>query len=353
MTGYSILEIGILFTSINVLSVPLTYFIGKVFDRIAVRHGLILIDSLDGLESILYGLSYGPVAPLMLSLGLLVGKIAGLFYPLYQAAEKLIYPQDRLEEIFAWHMRLPLLSELIGFLILGYVFGVLFYAPEYFRIGFIIIGVSSVFTVLYLWRFLPRLDVDERIGEGFIFRIDREFKAILVIEALDTLASRLAPEIVLLNYMIIVLDLTFFDVMIVISSSLVAGGLLATYISERIDPKYRFKVISINYLFTVIWALIMFLNPSFMAIVIAYFIVEFGHTLAFPFYRSWLFSKIPGEKASSLLAAISSYDRMIGIVTPFIAGLLATFRPTLPYLVSLILFVATIPILLSLGRFKG
>ncbi|HHC18892.1 MAG TPA: hypothetical protein ENK81_00615 [Euryarchaeota archaeon] len=40
ITGYSILEVGIVFTLINIISVPLTYLIGKAFDRIAVRHGL-------------------------------------------------------------------------------------------------------------------------------------------------------------------------------------------------------------------------------------------------------------------------------------------------------------------------
>ncbi len=229
-------------------------------------------------------------------------------------------------------------------------FGVMFYTPEYFRVGFIVIGASSIFTILYLKKYFPKLDVKQRIGEGFKFKFDREFKAILAIEALDTLATRLAPEIVLLNYMIIVLGLTFFDVMIVMASSLIAGSVIATYISEQIDPIHRFKVISLDYILTTIWALIMFLNPNFIAIVIAYFIAEFGHTLAFPFYRSWLFSKIPREKASSLLSAISSYDRLIGIITPFLAGLLASLNPTLPYLVSLVLFIATIPILLSLHK---
>ena len=50
MTGYSILEVGIVFTLINIISVPLTYLIGKAFDRIAVRHDLILIDALDGVD---------------------------------------------------------------------------------------------------------------------------------------------------------------------------------------------------------------------------------------------------------------------------------------------------------------
>ena len=349
MTGYSILEIGLLFTVINILSVPLTYLIGKLFDRVAIRHGLILIDALDGVENVLYGLSYSFLGSLMISLGLLVGKISRIFYPLYQAAEKLLYPKDRLEEVYAWHMRLPLLSEAIGFIVLGYIFGVLFPKPEHYALGFIAIGLSSVFTVMYLVRYLPRLDVRERIGDIFTFKFDREFKAILTIEALGILALCLAPEIVLINYMMVELKMSFFQIMLVVALSTLAS-LLATHLSERIHPKHRFKVISLYFVLMTLWALIMFLIPNFYAILAANIMAEFGNTLSLPFYRSWLFSKVPSDKASSILAGISSFKRLVGLIAPFIAGLLASLYPTLPYLISLVLFLATIPILLSLER---
>ncbi len=349
MTGYSILEIGLLFTVINILSVPLTCLIGKLFDRVAIRHGLILIDALDGVGSILYGLSYSFMGPLMISLGLLVGKISRIFYPLYQATEKLLYPRDRLEEVYAWHMRLPLLSEAIGFIVLGYVFGVLFPKPMHYAIGFIAIGFSSVFTVMYLARFLPKLDARERVGDVFTFRFDREFRAILAIEALEILALCLAPEIVLINYMMITLKMSFFQVMLVVALSILAS-LPATHLSERIHPRHRFKVISLYFVLRTLWALIMFLIPNFYAILAANIMAEFGNTLALPFYRSWLFSKVPSDKASSILAGVTSFERLVGLVAPFIAGLLATLHPTLPYLTSLALFLAAIPILLSLEK---
>ncbi len=351
MTGYTILEIGIVFTLMNIVSVPLTYLIGKVFDRVAVRHGLILIDVLDGVESVLYGLSYFFLGPLMISLGLLVGKISRIFYPLYQVAEKLLYPKDRLEEVYAWHMRLPLLSEAIGFIVLGYVFGVLFTQPVHYALGFIAIGLSSVFTVMYLVRYLPRLDVEERIGDRFEFKFDREFKSILAIEALDILALYLAPEIVLINYMMIELKMSFFQVMLVVALSTLAS-LPATHLSERISPKHRFKIIALYFILRTGWALIMLLIPNFYAILAANIMAEFGNTLALPFYRSWIFSKVPSDKAGSILAGITSFERLIGLIAPFIAGALASIYPTLPYLTSLALFLAAIPILLSLEK-KG
>ncbi len=154
---------------------------------------------------------------------------------------------------------------------------------------------------------LPRLDAKERVRvEKFTFCIDREFKTILLIEALTILAWYLVPEIMLLNYVVNVLHLTLFEVMVVEAATSV-GAILATYVSERIESKYRFKVIALGYAMMTIWALVMTLNPSFPLVILAYFICRFGETLSFPFYRAWLFSKIPADKASSLFAAISSY----------------------------------------------
>jgi len=290
MAGYSILEIGIIFTLINILSIPLTYMIGKLFDRVPIRHGLIIIDALDGVENVLYGLSYALLGPLMFSLGLLVGKISRIFYPLYQTAEKLLYPKDRLEEVFAWHMKLLLLSEAVEFIILGYIFGTLLPKPIHYAIEFIAIGATSMFTVMYLVKYLPRLDAKERIRDVFTFKFDKEFKAILTIEALEIIALYLAPEIVLINYMMIVLKMSFFQVMLVVALSALAS-LLAIHLSEHISPRHGFKVISLYFTLRTGWALIMFLIPNFYAILAANIMAEFGNTLTLPFYRSWIFSK--------------------------------------------------------------
>ncbi|ABN70246.1 conserved hypothetical protein [Staphylothermus marinus F1] len=309
LTGYSILEVGLFFTVINILSVPLTYLIGKLFDRIAIRHGLVLIDALDGVENIFYGLSYSFLSPLMISLGLLVSRISRIFYPLYQVAEKLLYPKDKFEEVYSWHMRLPLLSQALGFIILGYIFGVLYSKPIHYSLGFIVIGSSSIFTITYLVKCLPRLDVRERISDAFSFKFDKEFKAILALEALDILALYLAPSIVLINYMMIVLKMSFFQVMLVVALSTLAS-LPATILSEHIDPRHRFEAISLYFVLMMLWALIMFLIPNFYAILLANILAEFGNTLSLPFYRSWLFSKVPSNKASSILAGVSSFERL-------------------------------------------
>ncbi len=97
----------------------------------------------------------------------------------------------------------------------------------------------------------------------------------------------------------------------------------------------------------------MFLIPDLLAILLAHVLAEFANTLSLPFYRSWLFSKIPSDRASSVLAGLSSFERSVGLVAPLVAGLLATVSPTLPYLVSLVLFLAAVPVLVWLERTRS
>ena len=337
-TSYSILEVGAFFTAVNVASIPLTYLFGRAFNRWDIKKGLIAIDFLDGIAYILYGFAKGTIAPLMLFAGRTIEKLSTVLYPLYRAYEQVIYPEDRYEEIFAWHLRLPEISRLITFPIMGYLFGYIWNSTEHYRLAFLFFGLLSIPTIAYIWFFLPSVGKEERITpEGFTFKAG-EFKLLLLFEALLTLAWSLAPEIVLLNYVIFVLKKTIFEVTLIACVTSLAS-IIGTYASERFPKEKGFQVIAIGMLINVFYALVMALSPPFWLVLLAYAVGDFADTLWFPFYRSWMFSLIPKEKASEFHAAISSYRKLIGLFTPFVAGALASIKATLPYFVSLILFL--------------
>jgi MFS family permease len=134
----------------------------------------------------------------------------------------------------------------------------------------------------------------------------------------------------------------------IVEAAISIGAIIATYVSERISQEHRYKVIATGYMFTSLWALIMYMQPSFTMVVLAYFIARFGDVLAFPFYRSWIFSKIPKEKASNILSSLSSYRKLIALFSPAIAGFLAMEKPTLPYLASLTFFILSSAILITI-----
>ncbi|NJD99703.1 MFS transporter [Thermococcus sp. LS1] len=337
-SGYSVLEVGAFFTAVNIIAIPLTYLLGRAFNRWDIKKGLMVIDALDGVAYILYGFAKGAIAPIMLFAGRTVEKLSTVLYPLYRAYEQIIYPEDRYEEIFAWHLRLPEISRLITFPILGYLFGYVWSSAEHYRLAFIFFGLLSIPTIAYIWLFLPSVGKEERITpEGFTFRVG-EFKLLLVFEALLTLAWSLAPELVLINYVVFVLHKTVFEVTLIACASSLAS-IIGTYAIERVPKERGFQAIGLGMFLNAVYALVMVLSPPFWLALAVYALGDFGNTLWFPFYRSWQFSLIPKERASEFHAAISSYNRLIGLVTPFIAGALASVHATLPYAASLGLFL--------------
>ncbi|WP_297069803.1 MFS transporter, partial [Thermococcus sp.] len=336
-TGYSILEVGVFFTSINIASVPLTYLFGRAFNRWDIKKGLITIDVLNGIAYVLYGLSKGAVAPLMLFMGRTIERLSTVLYPLYQAYEQIIYPEDRYEEIFTWHLRLPEIATVATFPVMGYLLGYVYPGPGSYRFTFMFFGLFSAFTVAYIWRFLPGVGRTERITpEGFTFKAG-EFKLLLAFEALLTVGWGLAPDMILINYIVFVLHRTVFEVtLITVATSL--ASIAGTYASERVPKGKGFQAIAFGMFLNAFNVFIMALSPPLWAVLAAYTVGNFGDTLWFPFYRSWMFKLIPKERASEFHAAISSYRKVIGIVTPLIAGFLASVHATLPYAASLAFF---------------
>lgn len=348
-TGYSVMDVGALFTLVNIAFVPLTYLIGKFFNRYPLKHGLILIDVLDGIAYVLYSLAHGAMSSLMLFAGRLMEKVSSLFYPLYQAYEQIIYPRDRYEEIYAWHLRLPEVSQLMGFLILGYLFSYVWNTPHHYRMAFLFFGLFSIVTVSYLYVFLPAVGKRERITpQGWRFPSIGEYGFLLLVEGLRTLAWALVPGFVLIYYVVVHLKHTLFHVML-IEAGMSLTTILATYVSERIPSERGMLVIGLGFLLETVNVGVMSFSPSLMWVVIAYALGRFGDALSFPFYRTWIFSFIPRERTSEFHSALSSYNRLIGLISPAIAGFLAALHPALPYRVGLIL----LPVVAGLFIYKS
>ncbi|WP_461863441.1 MFS transporter [Thermococcus sp.] len=337
-SGYSLLEVGAFFTVVNIASIPVTYLIGRAFNRWDIKKGILVMDFLDGIAYVLYGLAKGASTPITLFIGKTFEKLSAIFHPLYRAYEQIIYPEEKYEEIFAWHLRLPQIARIVTFPILGYLFGYVYTKPEHYRLAFIGFGLLSIFTMVYVWLVLPSVGKEERImQQRFTFRIG-EFKLLLAFETLLMLAWFLAPEIVLINYVIFVLKKTVFEVTLIAVASSIAA-VIGTYASERVPKEKGFRAIGFGMFLSALYALIMSLSPPFWLVILAYALEEFGDNLWFPFYRSWMFKLIPKERASEFHAAITSYQKVIALFTPFVAGALASIHATLPYAVSFTLFV--------------
>ncbi|HHI00911.1 MAG TPA: MFS transporter, partial [Thermococcus litoralis] len=75
-SGYSVLEVGAFFTAVNIIAIPLTYLLGRAFNKWDIKKGLMVIDALDGIAYVLYGFAKGIIAPIMLFAGRTVEKLS-------------------------------------------------------------------------------------------------------------------------------------------------------------------------------------------------------------------------------------------------------------------------------------
>ena len=99
--GYTVVETGLIFTVIQLIGVPLSYLMGKIFTYNDIRIGIASIDFLEGISRILLGLAYGPIAPIIILIALIFEDLSDYFYPVYLAYEKLIYPSDKMKDALA------------------------------------------------------------------------------------------------------------------------------------------------------------------------------------------------------------------------------------------------------------
>lgn len=88
--GYTVLELGALFTAVRVLSIPARPLAGRHFTFHDVKVGLLLIDVLKSASLLLLYFAAGGLAPLFVGVSLLVSDVAGTLYPLYQACERAV-----------------------------------------------------------------------------------------------------------------------------------------------------------------------------------------------------------------------------------------------------------------------
>ena len=143
-----------------------------------------------------YGFAKGYLAPLVILVGTLIEEVASIFYPLYQAYERLIYPRENLRDLLAWHLRLPELAIVLTYPIFGYIFGVLCPIPEFIRQSFFVFGLVWMTMVLYIAKFFPGIipekEVEHLTSTGDTFKW---LKLYVIAHVIFMLAWSLTPTL--------------------------------------------------------------------------------------------------------------------------------------------------------------
>lgn len=347
ITGYTVLEVGVIFTAAQILGIPLTLWLGRVFTRADIRKGLMTIDILGSISIFFYYLAYGPIAPLMVLIGQLIDEASGTLYFLYPAYERIIYPEDRMKEALTWHLRLPELAIIISYPIIGFTLGYLCPSTTCFRNLFLLLTLYELALVPYIYFLfkpvvLERIENSGREGKGLRDYWGR-YKYYVIADILFITAWNLAPSLALVYYVMEWLRGNMFHVTL-IEAVISTATLTGTWLVDRVSEGKAFKALQAGTIVSVAGLALMVLTRQFILILLAAYILRLGDTFVFVFKRAWLFKIMSKAEASKVSAALSSLRRGISVVSPIIVGALAYIDPRTPYIACLTLLLLTIPV---------
>mgnify|MGYP000459833563 CR=1 FL=1 len=353
LTGYSVLEVGLLYTVVEALGIPLTLAAGKLFSRLDIRRGLAAIDGLGALSLLLYAVSYGPMAPLILTVGMLIEKVSRSLYPLYQAYERAVYPQDRLKEVMAWHLRLPELAMVVSYPVAGFVLGYICPTDSCARAAFLFFACySATIMLLALLLLEPVVLSEEQGGPGFLEALrsmSGKLRVYVAAYVLYILGWSLAPSFALVNYVIETYGGNIFHAAVV-SASISAATVTATYILDLIPERQGFQAMQVGILIVMLGLLAVTTSPPFALLILTFYAIRIGDAIWFAFNRAWYLSLVSKEEVAIVLASISALVSLVSIVSPAIAGLLSHIDPRLPYAASLLAIASAVPLYWLAGR---
>ena len=357
--GYTVLELGILFTAIDVLSIPAKFLIGRYFTFHDVKKGLLFIDVLEFTSLFFLYFATGSLAPLFVGISLLISDVAGTLYPLYQAYERAVYPEDRMKEALVWHMALPEVATVLSYTLLGYVFGVLCPSLDCVRNSFLAFAVTDMMLALYILRFFQPIVLKEEEEEESILEDIKSLAKVLrgklrlyfAANMLYLLAWQFIPIFVVVNYIVEEYSGNLFHIAL-FEASISLATVASMFIVNKIPERYGFHTMMLSTIGVAIATLVFYVKPPFEILLLLGFITRMFDSAWFVFNRNWLFKTISREEAALVSTGISVLNSTVFLAMPLVTGTLAAMSPSLPYLVGFLLMISTIPLLVKASKTK-
>ena len=357
--GYTVLELGILFTAIDVLSIPAKFLIGRYFTFHDVKKGLLFIDVLEFTSLFFLYFATGSLAPLFVGISLLISDVAGTLYPLYQAYERAVYPEDRMKEALVWHMALPEVATVLSYTLLGYVFGVLCPSLDCVRNSFLAFAVTDMMLALYILRFFQPIVLKEEEEEESILEDIKSLAKVLrgklrlyfAANMLYLLAWQFIPIFVVVNYIVEEYSGNLFHIAL-FEASISLATVASMFIVNKIPERYGFHTMMLSTIGVAIATLVFYVKPPFEILLLLGFITRMFDSAWFVFNRNWLFKTISREEAALVSTGISVLNSTVFLAMPLVTGTLAAMSPSLPYLAGFLLMISTIPLLVKASKTK-
>jgi DHA1 family multidrug resistance protein-like MFS transporter len=332
--GLTIVEVGALFTLAGLAEVVLTYGAGKTLDKISCNYGLAIIDFFESIACFIFGLAQNYTHILI---GRFVEKAGQIFTPSYAVYENEAYKEDY-ETMYQYHVMVPEVVQLVVFPILGFVLTYVVFSVTAHRSFYIIVGACNFLVIFYILKILPDVTPGVSLKRELQVSLPRKLYVIAAAEILLQFGDAVGSQFVLAYYILDNLGGTFFSISMV--EAVVSIAIILTIIMSLKRKPEMIKAAKYGIFLMMIYGLLMSWAPNMWVIFIAYFILNIGHSLWFPRHRTLVMKLIPEEKRGEILGSIASLKKLIAVVGPLFAGLIASKIYILaPFVAQLITFI--------------
>ena len=249
-----------------------------------------------------------------------------------------------MKDALTWHLRLPELSIILSYPILGYFLGYLCSEPYCFRYFFLFLAMYELALVPYIFILFKPIVLKHESNKENEVRINwRKYCVYIAADVIFMLAWSLAPALALVYLVIERLSGNLFHIALV-EATISAATLVSLAVIDKIPESKAFQSLQEGTLLTIAGLLIIVFTTDFPVLMLAAFVTRFGDSFIFVFKRTWLYGMMGRHEASIVSAVLSSIRRVITVVSPGVAGALANVDPRLPYIVCLVLLAVTVPL---------
>lgn len=307
-----------------------------------------VISLVEGTSYLLYYIGFMVKNVLWILVGAIVERISYSFYPAYVVYEYEVYPKRIREKAYVYHNVLPLASQAITYPVIGYLLGIVSPCWDTLLISLLIIAIASYLSSLLPLYWLPRVgEVSFRKENGRTSQhVPPSLYPIALALILVSFSTLIAPPLILVNLFIKVMGGGLFAISIYETICGVTVIIFSLPLLKIRKEKGRLMVVlglSLACISNLILAFTKTLEFAFLAA----FLASAGFAIMDPFFMDILFSKIPEDKKGTILGSIAGIRKLIGIITPALAGLLAQiFFPGAPYFVSSVFIMMGIVLVL-------
>ncbi len=351
-TGLSVAQAGAVLTVASAVAALVNAVVGRVLDRVEPVVFIAVISFVEGVAYLVYMYGFLTGALLLVVSAAVVERLARGFYPVYAVYEYDVYPEEFREKAFALHNLIPYLVQLATYPLIGYLLAIRYKGLHSQVLSLSLFAGASIALGVLALAWLPRVGARRvKVSHLSLWTVPRAFMRVGLAVVAFGVAFELCQPLVVANLFMEMagnplLGLALYETFMALPAVLVSPLIL------RVSRRHGAFMLVLGMLLVALADALLGIAHRPLTTFIASMLLSAGYSLSNPFLMDVLFSAIPGEHRGTLLGSLAALRRLVGIVMPVAAGLLAEAEAHLPFLLAAAMVLVSMSLTLTVAKLR-